>query len=155
MRDAFLSGFADEVPYVLVDVELDAQADLRMIGRLVDGPDTPLRIGERVSVGFDPDHRRRVGPELRVGAMTRRRPVRGAVGCVAIAGYAQSPIQRHSDRQLGAIRGRHRVAIADAGLSVTDVDGFTTGSLPPTAGGHAAVDGVSIVTANGSPKRSA
>ena len=38
VRDAFLPGFAGDVPFVLVDVELDVQPDLRMIGRLVDGP---------------------------------------------------------------------------------------------------------------------
>lgn len=41
---------------------------------------------------------------------------------------------------------RH-AAIAGAGLQVTDVDGFTTGSLLPSSGGQAIVDGVSIVSA--------
>lgn len=53
MRDAFLPGFRDDLPFVLVDVELDAQSDLRLIGRLVDGPNAPLRSGARVSVVFD------------------------------------------------------------------------------------------------------
>ena len=39
MRQSFLPGFDDDLPFVLVDVELDEQADLRLIGRLVDGPD--------------------------------------------------------------------------------------------------------------------
>jgi acetyl-CoA acetyltransferase len=38
-------------------------------------------------------------------------------------------------------------AIADAGLVKDDIDGFTTGALLPSSGGHAAVDGVSMVTA--------
>jgi acetyl-CoA acetyltransferase len=68
---------------------------------------------------------------------------------VALAGYAQSPIVRHAQRPLGAIAvDVARAAIADAGLAVSDVDGFTTGALLPSAGGHAAVDGVSVVTAN-------
>jgi acetyl-CoA acetyltransferase len=68
---------------------------------------------------------------------------------VAIAGYAHSPIVRHADRPLGAIAvDVARAAIDDAGLGVADVDGFTTGALLPTAGGHAAVDGVSVVTSN-------
>jgi uncharacterized OB-fold protein len=54
VRDAFLPGFNDEVPYVLVDVELDVQQDLRMIGRLVDGPDARLGVGDRVALRFDP-----------------------------------------------------------------------------------------------------
>lgn len=51
VEQAFLSGF--DVPYVLVDVELAEQAELRLIGRLLDGPDTPLRIGVPVQVGFE------------------------------------------------------------------------------------------------------
>lgn len=51
MRRSFLSGF--DVPFVLVDVELSAQADLRVIGRLVDGPDAPLRLGAPVRVAFE------------------------------------------------------------------------------------------------------
>ena len=53
VRDAFLPGFQDDLPYVLVDVELDAEPGLRMIGRLVDGADAALRIGDRVAVVFD------------------------------------------------------------------------------------------------------
>ena len=41
-----------------------------------------------------------------------------------------------------------RAAIADAGLDVAQIDGFTTGSIFPTAGAHTIEDGVSIVTAN-------
>jgi hypothetical protein len=53
VRDSFLPGFADDVPYLLVDVELDAQPELRMIGRLVDGADASLHLGDRVAVTFD------------------------------------------------------------------------------------------------------
>ena len=51
MRQSFLPGF--DVPFVLVDVELSAQADLRLIGRLVDGPDAPLRLGAPVRLVFE------------------------------------------------------------------------------------------------------
>jgi acetyl-CoA acetyltransferase len=68
---------------------------------------------------------------------------------VAVAGYAQSPIVRHAGRPLGAIAvDTARAALADAGLTVADVDGFATGALFPTAGAHASVDGVSVVTSN-------
>jgi len=68
---------------------------------------------------------------------------------VAIVGYAQSPIVRHADAPLGAIAVDTALrAIADAGLTKDQIDGFTTGSLLPSSGGHASVDGVSIVTAN-------
>jgi acetyl-CoA acetyltransferase len=68
---------------------------------------------------------------------------------VAIAGYAQSAVERHAERTLGALTVETaRGAIADAGLQVGDVDGFVTASLFPTAGAHAAVDGVSLVSSN-------
>jgi uncharacterized OB-fold protein len=51
MRRSFLPGF--DVPFVLVDVELSVQADLRLIGRLVDGPGAPLRIGAPVRLAFE------------------------------------------------------------------------------------------------------
>jgi uncharacterized OB-fold protein len=51
MRQSFLPGF--DAPFVLVDVELSAQADLRLIGRLIDGPEAPLRRGAPVRVAFE------------------------------------------------------------------------------------------------------
>jgi uncharacterized protein len=51
VRRSFLPGF--EVPFVLVDVEIDEDAAIRLIGRLVDGPDEPLATGARVRVCFD------------------------------------------------------------------------------------------------------
>lgn len=51
MRRSFLPGF-DE-PFVLVDVELSAQPDLRLIGRLVDGLEAPLRLGAPVRLAFE------------------------------------------------------------------------------------------------------
>jgi acetyl-CoA acetyltransferase len=68
---------------------------------------------------------------------------------VAIVGYAQTPIERHSARSLGALTleaARH--AIADAGLRVEQVDGFVASSMFPSAGAHAAEDGVSVVSPN-------
>ena len=53
VRQSFLPGFEGDVPFVLVDVELDDQADLRMIGRLLDGPDVPLHLGDRVTAAFE------------------------------------------------------------------------------------------------------
>jgi acetyl-CoA acetyltransferase len=72
-----------------------------------------------------------------------------ARGGVAIVGYAQSPVQRHAPVTLGALAvDTARRAVADAGLSVPDIDGFVTGALFPTAGAHAVEDGVSIVSSN-------
>lgn len=53
VRQSSLPGFAGDVPFVLVDVELDEQPELRMIGRLLDGPDAALHLGDRVSVAFE------------------------------------------------------------------------------------------------------
>ena len=51
IRQSFLPGF--DVPFLLVDVELAEQPELRMIGRLVDGPDAPVSIGAPVRVAFE------------------------------------------------------------------------------------------------------
>lgn len=68
---------------------------------------------------------------------------------VAVVGYAQSPIVRHADVPLGVLAlDTARQAIADAGLTPKEVDGFVTASLFPTAGDHAVVDGVSVVSSN-------
>ena len=53
VRQAFLPGFDDDIPFVLVDVELVQQADLRLIGRLLDGVDADLHIGDPVAVAFE------------------------------------------------------------------------------------------------------
>ena len=53
VRQAFLPGFDDDLPFVLVDVELVEQADLRLIGRLLDGVDVDLHVGDGVVVGFE------------------------------------------------------------------------------------------------------
>jgi hypothetical protein len=53
VRDSFLPGFADDLPYVLVDVELDCQSGIRTIGRLLDGPEASLFIGAKVTVAFE------------------------------------------------------------------------------------------------------
>jgi uncharacterized OB-fold protein len=65
IRQAMLPGFDTEVPYLLVDVELAEQAELRLIGRLLDGPDTPLRPGVAVRAAFE-----HPTPELAVPAFT-------------------------------------------------------------------------------------
>jgi acetyl-CoA acetyltransferase len=72
-----------------------------------------------------------------------------AAGQVAIAGYAHSTVERHADRPLGALAiEAARDAIADAGLAPADIDGVVTAPLFPTAGAHAAEDGITTVTAN-------
>ena len=53
VRQSFLPGFDDDLPFVLVDVELEEQAELRLIGRLLDGVDAPLQLGDRVEAAFE------------------------------------------------------------------------------------------------------
>jgi uncharacterized protein len=53
IRQSFLPGFDEDLPFVLVDVELVEQTELRMIGRLVDGVDAPIHIGDLVHVTFE------------------------------------------------------------------------------------------------------
>ena len=53
MRQSALSGFAADLPFVLVDVELAEQPELRLIGRLLDGVHAPLRLGAPVTVAFE------------------------------------------------------------------------------------------------------
>ncbi len=66
---------------------------------------------------------------------------------VAIVGYAHSMIERHASRPLGALTTDvARQAIADAGLTPGQVDGFVAASLLPTAGSHTVRDGISTVT---------
>ena len=67
---------------------------------------------------------------------------------VAVVGYGLSPVERRSSRSLGVLAVETALAaIEDAGLRKDDIDGFTTGAVLPSAGGHAAVDGISIVSA--------
>jgi uncharacterized OB-fold protein len=51
VRHSFLKGF--ELPFMLVDVELDEQPRVRMIGQLLDGGDTSVAIGDAVEVTFE------------------------------------------------------------------------------------------------------
>jgi acetyl-CoA acetyltransferase len=68
---------------------------------------------------------------------------------VAIAGYAHSTVERRSARSLGSLAvDTARAAIADAGLSVDQIDGFVSSSLLPSAGGQHVVDGVSVVSSS-------
>ncbi len=72
-----------------------------------------------------------------------------AAGQVAIAGYAQSQVERHAKQPLGALAvDTAKQAVADAGLTMADIDGVVTAALFPTSGAHAAEDGISTVTAN-------
>ncbi len=51
IRQSFVPGF--DVPFVLVDVELTDAPTVRLIGRLLDGPDAALSQGDLVGVAFE------------------------------------------------------------------------------------------------------
>jgi uncharacterized OB-fold protein len=53
VRDAFLAGFAEDVPYVPAEAELDEQEGLRLVMFLVDGKESEMRVGLAVEVIFD------------------------------------------------------------------------------------------------------
>ena len=57
VRKSFLAGI--DAPFVLVDVEIEEQDDLRVVGRLLDGAGATLSIGaqvETVHETVDDDH---------------------------------------------------------------------------------------------------
>jgi len=61
IRQSFLAGF--EVPFVLVDVQLDEHPHIRMLGRLLDGPQESIALGDAVTVAFED-----LGPDCAVPA---------------------------------------------------------------------------------------
>jgi len=72
-----------------------------------------------------------------------------AGGNVAIVGFAHSKAVRHADTTLGALCVETaKAAIHDAGLQVSDIDGFVGSSLLPSGGAHVAEDGISVITPN-------
>jgi acetyl-CoA acetyltransferase len=68
---------------------------------------------------------------------------------VAIVGYAQSQVTRRPIEPLGhtAIK-TAKAAIADAGLTLDQIDGFASSALMPTSGDHESRLGISSVTSN-------
>ena len=65
VRQSFLPGFDQDLPFVLVDVELVEQPDLRIIGRLLDGPGAAIEVGAGVEVAFED-----LAPDISVPAFT-------------------------------------------------------------------------------------
>jgi uncharacterized OB-fold protein len=53
LRQPFLPGFVDDLPIALVDVAIDGTDDVRLIGRLLDGVDAPVRLGAAVTLDFE------------------------------------------------------------------------------------------------------
>ena len=53
LHQVFVPGFDGDVPFVLVDVELDGTDDVRFIGRLLDSFDADLSVGSPVTLAFE------------------------------------------------------------------------------------------------------
>jgi uncharacterized OB-fold protein len=53
VRQSFLAGFDDDLPFVLVDVQVAEQSEVRLVGRLLDGVGAELRCGSAVVVSFE------------------------------------------------------------------------------------------------------
>jgi uncharacterized protein len=53
MRDAFLPGFKEDIPWIIAEVELDEPAGVRLLARLQADVDTPLAIGLPVETVFE------------------------------------------------------------------------------------------------------
>ncbi|MFC8097707.1 Zn-ribbon domain-containing OB-fold protein [Streptomyces sp. NPDC057363] len=65
MRQSFLPGFEELVPFVLVDVGLSDPSGVRLIGRLLDGQTPRLRLGAPVRTVFE-----HIRPDIAVPAFT-------------------------------------------------------------------------------------
>ncbi len=148
MRQSFLPGFDDDLPFVLVDVALDEPrrpaahrpARRRSRRRRSSSATAVDVVFEQLADGVA------VPAFALAAAMTAPFPARNRSRSSATH---RAPIVDHVERPLGAVAvDIARAAIADAGLAVDDVDGFIASSLLPTAGDHAIVDGVSTVTPN-------
>jgi hypothetical protein len=63
MHQSFLPGFSDQLPFVLLDVELDASNGTRLIGRLLESDETALQLGARVAVAWE-----ELGGQIRIPA---------------------------------------------------------------------------------------
>ena len=53
MRDSFLPGFAEDLPFVIGVVELDEQVGIRMVARILDGPEAGLQLDAPVRVVYE------------------------------------------------------------------------------------------------------
>jgi acetyl-CoA acetyltransferase len=68
---------------------------------------------------------------------------------VAIVGYAQSQVVRRPTAPLGhTALETAKAAVADAGLTIDQIDGFASSALMPTSGDHETRLGISSVTSN-------
>lgn len=68
VRQSFLPGFDEDLPFVLVDVELADQPEVRLIGRLLDGVDSRPELDEPVELAWED-----LAPEVSVPAFRLRR----------------------------------------------------------------------------------
>ena len=156
VRDSFLPGFADDVPYVLVDVELDAQpepAHDRPAGRR-------RRRAARTSATASPSPSTSSPTACAVPAFALATTVSAAASPRATVSRSPATRRARSCATPTARSARSRSTpraprSPTPASSVADVDGFTTGSLLPTSGGQASSTASRSSRRTGSPRRSA
>ena len=68
VRQSFLPGFDEDLPFILVDVELADQPEVRLIGRLLDGVDSLPKLDESVELAWED-----LTPEVSVPAFRLQR----------------------------------------------------------------------------------
>ena len=130
------------IPFVLVDVELAEQADLRLIGRLLDGVEAELATRRAGSGGLRGSDGRNRGSRIRVGPMIR--PMQPGGRCRLRAQHDRAAQRTAPSAPSRSTRPGRRSPMR--GSPCEQVDGFVSSSLLPSAGGRQVVDGVSIVS---------
>jgi uncharacterized OB-fold protein len=53
MRDAFIPGFREDIPWAIGEAELEGTDGIRLLARMADGPDAPYRTGVAIEITFD------------------------------------------------------------------------------------------------------
>ena len=129
-----------EVPYAIVLVEFPGRPGVRVAGRLRGCPPEQARIGMAVEVGFEPGPGGFAIPSFVGGAPVSREEFERRV---VISGVGQSAIGRQVDRSgLALTLDAIVAAVADAGLTLDDIDGLAmfpgggAANLPGYANGN-------------------
>ena len=124
--------YVDRIPYIVATVELDEEPGLMFMTQLVDCTEEDLRIGMPVEVTFVELAPRAHAAVLPPGVGHRRRCLMATGQRVAIVGCGYSHVGRNTglsidDHMIQATK----AALADAGLTVHDIDGVTSVGTEP------------------------
>ena len=125
-----MRGF--DAPYLIAQVELDEQPGLRLTTNLIDCDPSGARIGMPVSVAFEDRSGGLAVPQFRpLGA---GRWIRRCATARPSSASVTRPMVRKSEKSLAAVAVEAAVdAIADAGLTPQDIDGYAGTPKAPNA----------------------